>query len=102
MLRLQPGVLCDSANCTLTVLLRQPHTLNGRSSMLVREYKPFGHPSTEVVERLIDRLGEDNAYHTDKDRTIKFITDGERLWVRVEKSENSLTAERPGNIHSQG
>ncbi len=66
------------------------------------EGNPFGHPSTEVVERLIDRLDEDNVYGTDEDGTIEFITDGERLWVRVEKSENSLTAERPGNIHSQG
>jgi len=44
---------------------------------------PFGHPSSEVVERLIDRLGEDNVYRTDEDGTIEFITDGERLWVRV-------------------
>ena len=43
---------------------------------------PFGHPSPEVVERLIDRLGEDNIYRTDEDDTVEFITDGERLWVR--------------------
>jgi competence protein ComEC len=41
----------------------------------------FGHPSSEVVERLIDRLGEDNVYRIDEDGTIEFITDGERLWV---------------------
>jgi len=41
----------------------------------------FGHPSPEVVERLIDRVGEDNVYRTDEDGTIEFITDGERLWV---------------------
>ena len=41
----------------------------------------FGHPSPEVVERLIDRLGEDNVYRTDDDGTIEFITDGERLWM---------------------
>ena len=41
----------------------------------------FGHPSLEVVERLIDRLGEDNVYRTDEDGTIEFITDGERLWM---------------------
>jgi competence protein ComEC len=44
---------------------------------------PFGHPSSEVVERLINRLGEDNVYRTDVNGTIEFITDGERLWVRV-------------------
>jgi competence protein ComEC len=41
----------------------------------------FGHPSPEVMERLIDRLGEDNVYRTDEDGTIEFITDGERLWM---------------------
>ena len=48
---------------------------------------PFGHPSLEVVERLIDRLGEDNVYRTDEDGTIEFITDGERLWLRFTGSE---------------
>jgi competence protein ComEC len=42
---------------------------------------PFGHPNPEVLERLTDRLGEDNVYRTDQDGTIQFITDGERLWV---------------------
>ena len=41
----------------------------------------FGHPSPEVVERLTDKLGEDNVYRTDQDGTIEFITDGETLWV---------------------
>jgi competence protein ComEC len=44
---------------------------------------PFGHPSREVVERLIDRLGEDKVYLTSEDGTIEFITDGETLWVRM-------------------
>jgi competence protein ComEC len=47
----------------------------------------FGHPSPEVVERLIDRLGEDNVYRTDEDGTIELITDGERLWLRFTGSE---------------
>ena len=42
---------------------------------------PFGHPSPEVLERLIYRLGEDNVYRTDKNGTIEFITDGEKLWM---------------------
>ena len=45
----------------------------------------FGHPSPEVLERLIDRLGEGNVYRTDEDGTIELITDGERLWVKAEK-----------------
>jgi len=44
---------------------------------------PFGHPSPDVVERLIDRLGEDNVYRTDKHGTVEFITDGEKLWVKT-------------------
>jgi len=47
----------------------------------------FGHPNPEVVERLIDRLGEDNVYRTDEDGTIEFITDGEKLWLRFTGSE---------------
>jgi competence protein ComEC len=47
----------------------------------------FGHPSPEVVERLIDRVGEDNVYRTDEDGTIELITDGERLWLRFTGSE---------------
>lgn len=46
---------------------------------------PFGHPSPEVVERLEERLGEDNVYLTSENGTIEFITDGERLWMRVER-----------------
>jgi competence protein ComEC len=43
----------------------------------------FGHPSPEVLERLIDRLGGDTVYRTDEDGTIEFITDGETLWVKA-------------------
>ena len=46
---------------------------------------PFGHPSPEVVERLIERLGKDKVYLTSKNGTIEFITDGERLWVKEEE-----------------
>jgi len=46
---------------------------------------PFGHPSPEVVERLGARLGEDKVYRTDTNGTIEFITDGERLWVNIER-----------------
>jgi competence protein ComEC len=45
---------------------------------------PFGHPSPEVLERLTDRLGEDNVYRTDENGAVEFITDGVRLWVKAE------------------
>ncbi|MBM2824630.1 MAG: comEC rec2 [Dehalococcoidales bacterium] len=44
---------------------------------------PFGHPNKEVVARLQQKSGQENIYRTDEDATIEFITDGERLWVRV-------------------
>jgi competence protein ComEC len=45
----------------------------------------FGHPTPEVVGRLEDRIGSENIYRTDEQGTIEFITDGEKLWVKVEK-----------------
>jgi len=45
----------------------------------------FGHPDSEMIERLINRLGEENVYRTDGNGTIEFITDGERLWVRTQR-----------------
>jgi len=46
---------------------------------------PFGHPSDEVLERLNERIGLENIFRIDEQSTIEFITDGERLWVRVER-----------------
>jgi len=45
----------------------------------------FGHPSAEVMERLTGKLVAENIYRTDEHGTIEFITDGEKLWVKVEK-----------------
>lgn len=43
----------------------------------------FGHPTPEVIGRLEDRIGSEKIYRTDEQGTIEFITDGEKLWVRV-------------------
>jgi competence protein ComEC len=43
----------------------------------------YGHPSVEVMKRLEPRLGSENIFRTDEQGTIEFITDGERLWVRI-------------------
>ncbi len=56
----------------------------------VGEGNPFGHPSDKVMDRLIEKIGSENIYLTydkinDKHTTIEFITDGERLWVRLER-----------------
>jgi competence protein ComEC len=45
----------------------------------------FGHPDTIVLERLCDSIDKANIYRTDLNGTIEFTTDGERLWVQVEK-----------------
>jgi competence protein ComEC len=47
----------------------------------VGQDNPYGHPSSEVMQRLVDRIGEDNVYCTDENGTIEFITDGQELWV---------------------
>jgi len=46
---------------------------------------PFGHPSEAVTARLKEKPGAENIYRTNEHGTIEFITDGERLWVRVER-----------------
>ncbi len=45
----------------------------------------YGLPDDEVIERLKGRIGEANNYRTDRDGTVTFITDGERLWVEEER-----------------
>jgi competence protein ComEC len=51
----------------------------------VGEDNRYGYPSAGVLERLEEKLGAENIYRTDEQGTIEFITDGERLWVRVEE-----------------
>jgi len=46
---------------------------------------PFGHPSSEVMDRLEERLDENYIYLTSENGTITFTTDGERLWVETEE-----------------
>jgi len=45
----------------------------------------FGHPSDEVMERLTEIVDEDKIYLTAESGTIEFTTNGERLWVEVER-----------------
>jgi len=40
-------------------------------------------PGVPRLARLEKKLGSENIYRTDEQGTIEFITDGERLWVRV-------------------
>ncbi len=43
----------------------------------------YGLPDEAIVARLNERLGAENIYRTDRDGTIEFITDGQRLWAQV-------------------
>ncbi len=56
----------------------------------VGDDNPHGHPSEEVMDRLKKKLGSENIYQTYDAKTeehysFEFITDGERLWVKVER-----------------
>jgi competence protein ComEC len=44
-----------------------------------------GHPAEEVLIQLEQAVGADNIYRTDTHGTIEFISDGQRLWVEVER-----------------
>ena len=50
----------------------------------VGEDNPFGHPGSEVIDRLEQKLGEESIYRTDEHGAIEFTTDGKRLWVKTE------------------
>jgi len=86
------------ANLTSTVLKIAHHgsttsttdeflaVVNPRIAVIsVGEDNPFGHPTDEVLDRLKEKLGKENIYRTDKHGTIELITDGKRLWVRMER-----------------
>jgi competence protein ComEC len=45
----------------------------------------FGLPRTEVVDRLVTRLGNDRIYFTSTHGTIEFITDGNGLWLKHDR-----------------
>ncbi len=45
----------------------------------------YGHPGAETMGRLTGRIGLDKIYRTDKNGTIEFITNGDRLWVKRDK-----------------
>jgi len=45
----------------------------------------FGHPGQETMARLTDTVGLDKIYRTDKNGTVEFITNGEKLWVKRER-----------------
>jgi len=91
--------LLDSRSMLSSVALKVPHHGSATSSCaeFLTEVEPqvavisvgaeneFGHPSADVVERLVGVVGDDNLYLTSEHGTIELITDGERLWVQTER-----------------
>ncbi len=53
----------------------------------------FGLPHTEVVNRLTEQLGG-RVYLTSTHGTIEFITDGDRLWVKLDKAAYGKSASK--------
>lgn len=45
----------------------------------------YGHPSSEVLARLSEVTGPENIYRTDKNGSIEFTTNSEKLWVQTER-----------------
>ena len=91
-------IITERANLTSTVLKVGHHgsrtstsaeflaVVNPQVAVIsVGKDNTHGHPTDEVLERLIEKVGSENIYLTKDHGTIEFITDGERLWVRVER-----------------
>ena len=47
------------------------------------ESNRYGHPSQEVLARLVAVVGDREMYRTDRDGRIEFISDGQNLWVKT-------------------
>ncbi len=87
--------------CLNSTVLKVPH--HGSATATTREFlavvspqlavisagadNKLGHPSDEVLTRLQARISPSHIYRTDKQGTIEFITDGERLWVAAGKAK---------------
>ena len=58
--------------------------VNPQLAVISADPEEYGHPSNEVMARLEAELGAENIYLTAESGTVEFITDGEKLWIRVE------------------
>ena len=57
------------------------------------EDNSFGHPASNVIDRLEGSVGVEGVYRTDQHGTVEIITDGSTLWVRPEKQLPSASPE---------
>ena len=46
---------------------------------------PYGHPASEVVERLQRATGAESVYRTDLLGSVEVVSDGSRVWVHTER-----------------
>ena len=58
--------------------------VNPAIAVISADPEAYGHPSDEVLARLEAILEPEAIYRTDLMGTIEFITDGKKLWLRVE------------------
>ena len=80
-------------------VLKAPHhgSNSSATTTFLREVNPrwvvisagegnqYGHPHPSVMARLKETVGEEGVFSTATQGTIKFSTDGKRLWVQTEK-----------------
>ena len=72
-----------SNSSTTTTFLRE---VNPRWAVIsAGEGNQYGHPHPSVMARLKETVGEEGVFSTANQGTIKFSTDGKRLWVKTEK-----------------
>ena len=57
------------------------------------EDNSFGHPASNVIDRLEGSVGAEGVYRTDQHGTVEITTDGSTLWVRPEKQLPSASPE---------
>ena len=74
-----------STDATMYAQWQASVTRNRVDVISVRETNSFGHPSPEVVGRLLLQTGRKNLYQTDQDGEVEFVTDGRNLWVNTER-----------------
>ena len=92
------GMLVASGQELTSTVLKVPHhgSSTSSSAAFLNAVNPelvvisvgadnrFGHPSPQVLERLEDLVGEERVLRTDEDGIIEVVTDGERIWIKMD------------------
>ncbi len=91
-------LIARRANLTSTVLKVAHHGSNTSTTLeflavvspqlaviSVGKDNPHGHPTTEVMAQLEESIDPKKIYRTDDNGTVEFVTNGEKLWVKMER-----------------